>query len=319
IVVFIILFGVIMIEVLTQKYLVSPELRTSYYGVPGYEWFSDRVLIRGELLLPQGPFTWNHTLSGITCVGMAIALWAMDKHKIYGLIFAYALFILNVIAGVRAGTGGCLIAITLYAIWIRRPLVLVDIMAAILVANLAFLVLFDKHLPIFFSGDLSAACTHGIPVHQETQDAFADQFNAHFSSELIASIESLGTVGVKIAGFLMNLMNIENWWAFGYGFASFQRPLEVTSSAIQYNDPGIVQLIFLECGLLAGGMFIFILIRAVLIGLKYKAMEYYSVGITAWAIFALSSWEVWPVGFVMLFVLMIHRYHHLHREDKPAP
>ena len=47
-------------------------------------------------------------------------------------------------------------------------------------------------------------------------------------------------------GFLLNIGQIEEWWLLGYGFGSYQCPAQIISTAIQYDDPGIVQLIFLE-------------------------------------------------------------------------
>lgn len=308
-----------LIEVITQSYIVRPEWRTNYYGVEGYEWFSNRQLFRGGVLLPQGPFTWNHTLSGISCVGIAIALWAIERFKAYGLMFAYALFALIIIAGVRAGMVGCLVSVALYAIWFRQPFILLHLIAATVGTELLYLLSFGKHLPILFGEDISAAWTAGISSNQVTQDTFENSYVNFLPEKVLDFIYELGTVGVKIAGFLANLANIDDWWALGYGFGSFQRPSEVTSTAIQYNDPGIIQLIFLESGIFAGVIFILILIRAVLIGLKYQTTKYYSVGITAWTIFAVSSWDVWPVSFVMLFVLIIHRYHQLHRDYQPLP
>ena len=131
-----------------------------------------------------------------------------------------------------------------------------------------------------------------------------------FDSQLTAFLSELGPVGVKIMGFLLNFTQLDKWWALGYGFGSFQRPNQITSSAIGYDDPGIIQLIFLESGLAAGFLLVFILIRATLLGLKYDSMKYYSVGITAWSLFALSSWEVWPFLLVMIFVFKILFYHH---------
>ena len=52
----------------------------------------------------------------------------------------------------------------------------------------------------------------------------------------------------------------------------------------------------------------FILIRATLLGLRYDSLKYYSIGITAWSLFALSSWEIWPLVLVMIFVFKIFRH-----------
>ena len=113
--------------------------------------------------------------------------------------------------------------------------------------------------------------------------------------------------------FLLNIIQLDAWWMLGYGFGSFQRPGQIVSNAIQYDDPGIIQLIFLGSGLVAGFLVLFILIRATLLSLKYDSLKYYSVGITAWSLFALSSWEVWPLLLVMIFVFKIFSYDQMQR------
>lgn len=310
-VIFIIIMMMVFVEVATQRYIIPPEWRTGFYGFEGYEWFSERVLRRGGLLLPQGPFTWNHTLSGLGCIGVGIALYAMDRYKTAGLIFAYVFFMMIAVAGVRAGAAGCLIAIVLYSIWFRNPMIIIHFVGGILAVEIIYLAVFGQHIPILFTGDISTSWSQEVEVNHETFKRFQDTS----STTLADIIKHFGTIGVKIAGFALNLVNLGDWWANGYGYASFQRPSKIASSAIQYNDPGVVQLIFLESGLLAGGLFVFILVRAVLIGLKYDSMKYYSVGITAWSIFALSSWDIWPVIFAILFVLLIHQHHHQHKHE----
>jgi len=152
---------------------------------------------------------------------------------------------------------------------------------------------------------------------RRVQDWFSSWMSSQtfLSETMVKTFSSLGPVGVKIMGFLLNTSQIEEWWVLGYGFGSFQRPSQVVSNAIQYDDPGIIQLIFLESGLVAGFLLVFILIRATLLSLKYDSLKYYSVGITAWSLFALSSWEVWPLVLVVIFVLKIFSYDQLQRNS----
>ena len=117
-------------------------------------------------------------------------------------------------------------------------------------------------------------------------------------------MSKLGPVGVKIMGFTLNVARIKDWWLLGYGW-SFQRPRSVSSNAIPYDDPGLVQLIFLESGVVAGFLFTFILFQAILIGLKSEQMGFLSAGIFAWWLFALSSWEVWPLLLVASICCLI--------------
>ena len=115
--------------------------------------------------------------------------------------------------------------------------------------------------------------------------------------------------------FLLNIGQIEEWWVLGYGFGSFQCPSQVVSNAIQYGDPGIIQLIFPGSGFVAGFWFVFILIRATLLGLRYDSLKYYSIGITAWGLFAPSSWEIWSLVLVMIFVFKIFSHDQMQRNS----
>ena len=118
---------------------------------------------------------------------------------------------------------------------------------------------------------------------------------------------------MKIMGLILNIGQIEEWWVLGHGFGSFQRSNQIILTDIQYDDPVIIQLIFLESGLSAGFLFVFILIRASPLSLKYDGMKYYYIGITSWSLFALSSWEVWPLVLVVIFVFKIFCYDQMQR------
>ena len=120
---------------------------------------------------------------------------------------------------------------------------------------------------------------------------------------------NFGVLGNEILGFFVNLLNAGDWWITGYGFGTFQRPDRIVSNSFKYDDPGSLQMIFLESGFLAGGLFVYILVRGARIGLLYDRTKYYSVGIVSWGLFGLSSWDVWPLLLVMLFTLMIFNYH----------
>lgn len=316
--IFLVLAVMVTFEFITQTYVIPPELRTVYSDK---EWFLSRVLYRNGQILVQGPYTWNHTLAGIMCTGTAIALWAIDRNKKYGFLLAYMIFGIATLAGVRAGVAGVFIAIILYCIWFRSAKMLIHFASAIFITNLLCLSVFDANAGIFFVGDVMVSGGWGGQVYDYDLKQINSQILLQDSqAELMeegSTLRELGTIGVKINGFLVNLYHINDWALFGYGFGSFQRSQLIPSSAIIYNDPGIIQLIFLESGLIAGGLFVFILIKAVLIGLRYECMKYYSVGITAWSIFALSSWDLYPVPIVILFVLLIYQ-HHLHQLRKGA-
>ncbi|MBL6783373.1 MAG: hypothetical protein ISQ21_10125 [Alphaproteobacteria bacterium] len=302
----------LLVEVSNQTYIFPPEIRTSYFGIEGYEWFSSRVLYRNGVLLPQGAFTWNHSIAGLACVSAGLAIYCYEKFKKLGLIACYLIFMMVFVSGVRAGAAGCLIAIMCYAFWFRQPMAIIHFIGAIIIAEILYLVVLGNHIPIFFDGDINKGWIEGT-VNKEIVNTSLTYLNP----VVVENLSSFGTIGIKIIGFFVNLTILDEWWAFGFGFGSFQRSTEVLSLGIQYNDPGIIQLIFLESGVIAGGLFTFILVRATVLGLKYEVTKYYSVGIIAWFIFALSSWDVWPVMIVVLFVLKIHKYQY-HQIQKLA-
>ena len=310
IVIFLILFLCALYEVIVQAYLIPHNYRTSFWGISGYEWISVRVLYRSDTILAQGPFMWNHSLSGLCAAGAGLAIYAIDKDKNWGLLFAYVFFFLLIAAGTRAGFYGVAIALLFYCIWFQKFSYLLHFALATLITEVFYRLLVNTHAPVFYSADLSSSWVGQIPSMSSTQSTFQVSF---LSPELTTFLSGLGTVGVKIMGFLLNVGQLEKWWLLGYGFGSFQRPAQVVSDAIGYDDPGIIQLIFLESGLIAGFLLVFVLIRATLMSLKYDSLKYYSVSITAWSLFGLSSWEVWPLLLIMIFVFKIFKHDQLCR------
>lgn len=305
VIIFVILFIYAFYEVFFQKYLVPHDYRSSFWGIAGYEWITSRILYRSDTILAQGPFMWNHGLSGLCAAGSGVAIYAIDKGKNWGLLFAYIFVVLLISTGARAGFYGVAIAYSLYSIWSKRFSYLLHFILATLFAELLYQLHVNSHAPVFFAGDISQRWISHLPSMTATLESYELVF---LSAELAQFLSNLGPVGIKIMGFLLNFSQIEEWWMLGYGFGSFQRPGQIMSTAIHYDDPGIIQLIFLESGVVVGFLFVFILIRASLLSLKYDSTKYYCVGITAWSLFALSSWEVWPLLLVMIFVFKIFRH-----------
>ena len=288
-------------EFALQQYLISPEYRTSFWGIKRYEWFSGRVLIRNNALLIQGPFLWNHTLSGLCAAGSGLAIYALDKEKRWGLVFTYMFVFMLIASGTRAGFAAVAFAFFAYAVWFRFLPILLHFGFATVASNFLFVARTGNNAPIFFTHDLSTAAFINQTTHIDNYEVLAKASDC-------SSFSSLGVLGVKVMGFCENVLKIDDWWLFGYGFGSFQRPGEVLSTRIPYNDPGLIQLIFLESGVLAGALLLFLLVKATLVGLKYNETKYYAVGIFAWALFALSSWDVWPLLLIMVFVFKIFQH-----------
>ena len=170
-------------------------------------------------------------------------------------------------------------------------------------------------LPFLFSGDLSY---EWMASAAQSNQIIIEKFEA-LGIPLFFELKNTGTIGIKIAGFILNLLQLDQWWAVGYSFGSFQRPDTILSDAIQYNDPGLLQLFFLESGLFAGGLLLFFLFKAIYDGFKYDQTRPMAVGILAWSIFALSSWEIWPLMLATIFGLLIFRHHATQKitEGKP--
>ena len=303
-------FGVIIVilslyafyEIVVQNYLVSPEMRTSFHD---NEQFNKTKHFRNGILLSRGPFMWNHTLSSIGIILCGVGLYAYEKKKSIGIVITFLTFLIVFSSGVRAGNIGLFIGILAYSIYTRQFWILIHYFASLALLSGFYFLLFEMPLPFLFSGDLSYEWM--APTAQSNVDIIE-----HFETlniPLFSALKNSGTVGIKIAGFILNILQLDQWWAVGYGFGSFQRPDKILSDAIQYNDPGLVQLFFLESGLFAGGLLLFFLFRAIYDGFKYDQTRPMAVGILAWSIFALSSWDIWPLMLATIFGLLIFRHH----------
>ena len=241
--------------------------------------------------------------------GSGAAIYAIDNRKNWGLLFAYIFVFLLIAAGTRAGFYAVAIAFLFYCVWSKKISYLLHFSLAALVTEIFYYLYVGSHAPVFFASDVSSDWVENVPSMSRVRDLFGYLLASAgvFSESIITYLSELSGRR-KDNGFLVNITQIDEWWLLGYGFGSFQRPGQIVSPAIGYDDPGIIQLIFLESGPFAGFLLVFILIRASLLSLKYDSLKYYSVGITAWSLFALSSWEVWPLLLVMILVLKIFNH-----------
>jgi hypothetical protein len=170
---------------------------------------------------------------------------------------------------------------------------------------------------VFFANDIFSNWVEtGLSMSRVLDEFSSVMASKEFLSERMrVYLLGLGPVGVKVMGFLLNISQIEQWWVLGYGFGSSQRPSQVVSNTIQYDAPRIIQLFFLKSGLVVRFLVVFILIRATLLSLRYDSLKYYSVGITAWSLFPLNSWEVWPLVLVVILVFKIFSYGQMQRSS----
>lgn len=302
--IFAILFLFSVYEIVFQTYLIPHHFRTSFWGIAGFEWIMSRVLYRSGTILAQGPFMWNHDLSGLCAAGSGVILYMIDKSKIWGLLSTLFFVALLIATGTRAAFYGVAVAFFLYSAWSKNYTYVLYFFLSVLVLELLFKTGHDITNPIFYNGDINTYWIDHIEPLKKTSLMFSELH------PIVGPIlAEMGPVGIKIMGFWLNLTQIDEWWLLGYGFGSLQRPSLIFSTAIQYDDPGLIQLIFLESGLLAGSLLVFILIRSTLLSLKYEATKYNAVGITAWSIFALSSLATWPFVLAMIFVFKTHIFH----------
>ena len=313
-------FGIIIVilslyafyEIVAQDYIVSPEMRTSFHD---NEQFNKTKHFRNGILLSRGPFMWNHALIGIGIILCGVGLYAYEKKKSLGIAITFLTFLIVFSSGVRAGNIGLFIGILAYSIYTRQFWILIHYFASFAFLSGFYFLLFELPLPFLFSGDLSY---EWMALAAQSNIDTIEQFKI-LEAPLFSAIKNSGTVGIKIAGFVLNIVQLDQWWAVGYGFGSFQRPGAILSDAIQYNDPGLLQLFFLESGLFAGGLLLFFLFKAIYDGFKYDQTRPMALGILAWSIFALSSWEIWPLMLATIFGLLIFRHHATQKitEGKP--
>ena len=149
IMIFVVLFLFALYEVGYQRYLVPHNYRTSFWGISGYEWITSRVLYRSNTILAQGPFMWNHGLSGFCVAGCGVAIYAIDQGKKWGLLFAYIFVFLLIAAGTRAGF--CAVAIAFFALLreVQKFSYLFHFSLATLVANI-FISFILVLIPLYF-------------------------------------------------------------------------------------------------------------------------------------------------------------------------
>ena len=169
--IFVVLFLFALYEVGFQRYLVPHNYRTSFWGIIGYEWITSRVLYQSNTILAQGPFMWSHGLSGFCAAGCGVAIYAIDKSKNWGLLFAYIFVFLLIAAGTRAGFYAVAIVFLLYCVRSKKFSYLFHFSLATLVANIFYQLHIGSYPPIFYGGDISSLWNEGVPSMSRTRDA----------------------------------------------------------------------------------------------------------------------------------------------------
>ena len=302
------------LEFFSQSYIVHPTFRTSFVNEPSFHFFMSTISRSGSILA-QGPFTWNHTLSGVCAAMAGTLIYVTDKYQNrWGFVFSLVYVMLLMSTGVRAGYFGVLLALICYSVFQNKYNYLSFFIVASFAVNLLYKFYVGNDAPVFFTYDIDVKWLDETPAKMNNFRDFLDYSDECPAfvpcSEIVKWLMHFGPIGIKLVGFVSNFMNWEDWWFLGYGFGSFQRPDAIASTALQYDDPGLIQLVFLEAGLIAGFLLVFILTRAVILSFRHESLRNFSLSIASWSLFAVSSWDVWPLLLIMLYVFLIFTHHH---------
>ena len=219
---------------MVQDYLVPPEIRTSFHE---NEQFNKTKHIRNGVLLSRGPFMWNHALSGIGIILCGVGLYAYEKKKSIGIVITFLTLLIVFSSGVRAGNIGLFIGILAYSIYTRQFWILIHYFASLALVSLLYFLPFGTPAPFVFSADLSY---EWMASAAQSNQIIIEKFEA-LGIPLFFELKNTGTIGIKIAGFILNLLQLDQWWAVGYGWF-FSKTGHNFKRCNQYNDPGLLQL-----------------------------------------------------------------------------
>ena len=305
-----------LIEFSLQTYVIPNSFRTSFSTIANYEEFITKTITRNGLILAQGPFTWNHGLGGVLCSLLGVVLYNIEKRKIFGPLLGVFFIFALLVTGMRA----VYIAITFgILIWIIFRFNLKKILVLLFCFSIALGIYSIKADPkkiIFFSNDIQSFSktdeynllfVGGKQFFDYKRTAeFLNSFTPLSTEEIGSYIENKGTLGLRFIGLVENLLDYKNWWLTGYGTGSFQKPDLVKSSAFQYNDPGLIMVILFEFGILPFMLFMYLILTAFFKSLKNTDWMF-GVGIASWFVFSLSSWAIWPMMLITVFVVKIYK------------
>ena len=237
--------GFCLTEMITQKYFYPAWIRTVFWNYEGYEWINSRLLKRGAILLAQGPFLWNHGMAGMLCALCGIAFKYNCQNHIGGKLICVGFVIALLSTGVRAALVAVTILIFIRLITHKDLKLLVSFIVGLAISNMYYIIKNKSLGPMFYTADLT---------NPWTQSNFSVEVGCNALSSLTGMklsnacnfLESLGVLGSKLSGLLVNLVRIKEWALHGYGFGSYQHPGLITSNAFQYDDPGLIMLFFFE-------------------------------------------------------------------------
>ena len=314
---FFILIGLLaysFLEFLLQTYVIPNWLRTSFYNFDEYAFINNRISFRNNLILSQGPFTWNHGFGGVLCSLIGIMLFKFEKYKFFGCLLAILFFLSILTTGMRAVYIATLFGLIIWMVYRFNFKNILKLIVCFFLACFIYSFKSDPMNILFFNDDMKININEyvGVFINEKYRlstlktSNFITLFLPFTSLEIQSFLENSGTLGVRIIGFIENLLNYENWWLTGYGVGAFQKPGSVPSEAIQYNDPGLFMLILFEFGIFPFLIFIFLIVFSFFKSIKNDNWML-SIGIVTWFIFSLSSWAIWPMLLITVFINKIFR------------
>jgi len=315
-----IFFG--LLEFITQEYLISINYKFSFHNI---ERFADygREIKRANGLLLQGPYLFNHELGGMLAVFSGVLLKNLEKNKFFGFILSIGYFIVVIGVESRAGIIAILISFIIWMLF-RRNLINILLLGLSLVVAVCIFNARNIGNDIIYIDDITSLPTeilnrNKLDFHY-LETKLCGQNSSKFSyfqyhdvcSEII---NNYGTLSIRFSGLLLNLANVSNWWLFGYSPGAFLIPMQVHSSAIQYNDPGLILIFLMEGGIPAAAIIILLAFVSIKKGFKKNSSWMMSLGILSWFIFSLSSCAVWPSVPALIMMALLERWNKLRKYD----
>ena len=308
----IVLIGLVLyalIEFLLQTYVIPNWLRTSFSNIEEYKFMNTRILFRNNLILSQGPFTWNHGLGGVLCSLLGMMLFKFENNKVTGSILAILFFLAILTNGMRSvyiATSLGLIVWCLYRFNLRNIL---RLGICILISFGVYSTKANPKNVVFYNEDMKVSINEYL-IHENFRldssktAKILSKFIPYEFSTIKTFLDTSGTFSIRLIGFVENVSNYKQWWLTGYGVGAFQKPGVIQSKAIQYNDPGLIMLFLFEFGLFP---FLIIMLLIILSFCKSIKNENWmlGIGIASWFVFSLSSWAIWPMLLISVFITKI--------------
>jgi hypothetical protein len=309
------------LEFIIQEYLISISYKFSFHNIERFVGYG-RKITRATGLLLQGPYLSNHELGGMLAVFSGVLLKNLEKNKFFGFILSIGYFIVVIGVASRAGFIAILISFIIWMLF-RRNLINILLLGLSLVVAVCIFNARNIGNDVNYFNDINLPTEilnrSKLDLHYLETNLCAQNSSkfSYFQYQDVCNeiIRNQGTLSIRIAGLILNLANISNWWLFGYSPGAFMLPMQVHSSAIQYDDPGLQLIFLMEGGIPAAAIIILLALVSIKKGFKKNSSWMMSLGILSWFIFSLSSWAVWPFVPALIMMALLERWNKLRKYD----